>query len=144
MRTASAHRPGMSALQNDSDEHPRVFVLEDDPGFRAVLVELLADEGLEVSTCDSVASLREAMQTCSKAVVVADFWGTSHHELSAIERSQIADLGSQAPTILLSGRAWAEAATPEELEVASILRKPVTLDDVVAQVRRCLAMVAGD
>ena len=60
------------------------------------------------------------------------------------ERSEIIDLGSQAPTILLSGRVWAESATPDEIEVVSILRKPATLEDVVAQVRRCLAIAAGD
>jgi len=121
-----------------------VFVLEDDPGLRAVLVDLLADEGLDVSTCDSVASLREAVKACPKSIVLADFWGTSHLELSTTERSEIMDLGSQAPTILLSGRVWAESATPDEIEVVSILRKPATLEDVVAQVRRCLAIAAGD
>jgi DNA-binding NtrC family response regulator len=145
MRSTAPHSAQMNTLESGSAGRARVFVLEDDPGFRDVLVEFLVGEGLDVSICDTYASLCEAVKASPTAIVVADFWGASHRELSPVERAEIADLGSRAPTILLSGRAWAVAANAAELNVACILPKPPTLDDLLAQVRRCLALVStGD
>ena len=120
----------------------RVFVLEDDPEFRRVLVEFLEGEGFDVSTCDSYATLQDAARTFRQAIVLADFWGTSHVELSAAERDQIRDLGRQRPTVLLTGRTWAAAARAEELNLVGILSKPPVLDDVLDHVRRGLTQLA--
>ena len=116
----------------------RVLLLEDDAALSAVLAELLASEGFEVAACHSYTSLREALDPGDRTVVVADFWGTSHAELRACERDQIRELGGFAPTVLLTGRAWAGAVSADELNVACILPKPVLLDELVAQVVRCL------
>jgi CheY-like chemotaxis protein len=116
----------------------RVLVLEDEPDFRRVLVELLAGEGFEVTTCDSYAALWSADIEHDPAVVLADFWGTSHIELSPCERDEIRALGGQVPTILLTGRAWALQADAADLNVNCILAKPVVLDDILEQIRRCL------
>jgi hypothetical protein len=61
--------------------------------------------------------------------------------LSAAERAEVRDLGSRAPTILLSGRAWAGSALAEELNLVCVLPKPPSLDDLLDQVRRCLSLV---
>jgi DNA-binding NtrC family response regulator len=130
----------MSVFDN-RPKRARVLVLEDHADFRGLLVELLGGEGFDVATCDSYASLCDAVRAFSNAVVVADFWGTSHTELSPAERAQIRDLGSHVPTILLTARAWAVAVNAEELNVACILSKPVSLEDVVSQVVRCVTLV---
>jgi DNA-binding NtrC family response regulator len=131
-------------FKHGTPPHPvPVLVLEDDVAFRALLIELLAGEGLEVSACNSYASLLDAVYAFQRAVVLADFWGASHHELSAHERGEIRALGRHAPTILLTGRAWAAATTPEELNVACILSKPPALDEVIAQVQRCMHVAAS-
>jgi DNA-binding NtrC family response regulator len=116
----------------------RVLLLEDDAALSDVLVEFLASEGFEVAACDSYASLRQALDAATRPIVVADFWGASHSTLSACERDQIRELGGFTPTVLLTGRAWADAATADELNVACILSKPVDLDALVTQVLRCL------
>jgi DNA-binding NtrC family response regulator len=114
-----------------------IVVLEDDPGFRRVLVELLEGEGFDVSICATYAALLEAVRLLPSAIVVADFWGTSHRTLTAVERAQIQDLGRHAPTILLTGRAWAASETAEELNIACILGKPPALDELITHVFRC-------
>ena len=119
-----------------------VLVLEDDVDFRALLIELLADEGVDVSACTSYQSLLDAVYAFQRAVVLADFWGASHTALSPPERDEIRELGRHAPTILLTGRAWALAITPEELDVACILPKPIALDELVAQLVRCMRVAA--
>ncbi|MBV9327998.1 MAG: hypothetical protein JO352_30145 [Chloroflexi bacterium] len=116
----------------------RVLLLEDDAAFSAVLVELLAGEGFDVVACDTYRSLREALDAADRPIVIADFWGASHARLSPCERDQIRELGGFTPTVLLTGRAWAGAASADELNVACILPKPVDLDELIAQVLRCL------
>lgn len=124
-------------------QHGCVLILEDEVEWRQVLVELLETEGFTVSICESYALLCEAVRTLPGCIVLADFWGTSHVQLSPGERDQIRDLGRSAPTILLTGRAWADTVTPQELNVVAISAKPPALDDLVADVARCLSLVRG-
>ena len=116
----------------------RVLLLEDDVAFSAILVEFLAGEGFDVAARDSYTSLREALDAANRPIVVADFWGASHAKLSPCERDEIRELGGFTPTVLLTARAWAAAVSADELNVACILPKPVDLDELVAQVLRCL------
>jgi DNA-binding NtrC family response regulator len=117
---------------------PWVVVLEDDVAFRHVLVEFLEVEGLRVTTCDTYAGLRRKLRKKGPIVVVADFWGTSHVELSSGERAEIRELGLRAPTVLLTARSWAPSASACDLNLVSLLPKPVVLDELITQVRRCL------
>jgi DNA-binding NtrC family response regulator len=118
----------------------RVLLLEDDPELRSLLVEFLLEEGFEVAICDSYASIQEALRGPGKSIVVADFWGASHAELSRRERDQIRELGRRAPTILLTGRTWAAATDAEELQVVCVIPKPPNLDELIAQVHRCVSL----
>ena len=70
------------------------------------------------------------------------FWGTSHAELSPRERDELRELGRQAPTILLVGRAWIADIQADDLNVVCILPKPVELDEILEQIHRCLNLAA--
>jgi DNA-binding response OmpR family regulator len=134
-------RPEYSGVRDGLARQPtRVLLLEDDPDLSAVLVEVLTGEGFRVAACRSYASLREALDAGDRPIVVADFWGVSHAQLSPCERDQIRELGWSTPTVLLTGRAWADAVSVDELNVACILPKPVDLDELIGQVLRCLAI----
>jgi ActR/RegA family two-component response regulator len=135
-RSASCPTPTLDILRQPR----RVMILEDDVQFRRVLLELLEFESIEVSICESYAALREHVHDHSPVVVLADFWGLSHTALSPDEQEEIRDLARHAPTILLTGRAWATTADKAALGVSCILPKPVELDDVILQLRRCLAV----
>jgi DNA-binding NtrC family response regulator len=126
----------------ERSKRARVLVLEDDVDFRGVLVEFLVDEGLEVSTSDSYAALRDAVRSLGPTIVLADFWGTSHARLSQRERDEIRELGGEVRTILLTGRAWASAASATELNLVCILPKPPRLEDVSAQILGCVRRVS--
>jgi len=86
--------------------------------------------------------VREAARDPATGLVLADFWGTSHARLTPCERDQIRELASEAPTILLTARAWAASIEAEELGLVCILPKPPVLDELVAQVRRCLNLAS--
>ncbi|HEY1296264.1 MAG TPA: hypothetical protein VGJ60_24565 [Chloroflexota bacterium] len=122
----------------------RVLLLEDDPALLALLVEFLASEGFEVAACHSYASLREALDAADRPpIVVADCWGGSQATLTPCERDQIRELGRSAPTVLFTGRAWASSATAAELDVVCLLVKPLVLEDLLAQILRCLERERG-
>jgi len=116
------------------------LILEDDPAFRTLLAELLTEEGLDHRVCHSYAELRAAAAEPGVHVVLADFWGTSHLEPTVVEREEIRDLGSRAPTILLTGRSWARHELAEDLGVVCVLPKPIDVEALVAQVRHCLEL----
>src|SRR6266545_2813444 len=137
--------PGFSRMSPWARPSPRqthVLLLEDDVDLRRVVIEFLAGEGFEVSTCDSYSALRQAVHESDAPVVLDDFWGTSHSQLSPQERGEIRELGRQAPTILLTGRAWIADIHADDLNVVCILSKPVDLDEILDQIRRCLNLAA--
>jgi DNA-binding NtrC family response regulator len=122
---------------DDSQRPVRLLIFEDDPEFRAVLVEFFGEEGFEVITCASYAHLREAVRSTDRQIVLADFWGASHLELSEVEQNEIRAVARRAPTILVSGRAWTATVSPEDLGVVCIVSKPLVLDALLQQVLGC-------
>jgi hypothetical protein len=62
--------------------------------------------------------------------------------LSPCERDEIRALGARVPMILLTGRAWGGVADAADLNVICILAKPVVLDDIIEQIRRCLSLAS--
>jgi DNA-binding NtrC family response regulator len=115
-----------------------VYVFENDATLRSVLVEVLMDEGFAIQDFDSIDALHEASRGQRPSLIVADGWGPSYTELTSEERTEIADLSSLAPLVLITGRAWGSTVTAEELGVLCILPKPIELTQFVAQVQQCL------
>jgi DNA-binding NtrC family response regulator len=103
-----------------------------------VLAELLTEEGLEPRPCSSYDQLRAAASDPEVRLVVADTWGTSHLELGAGEREAIREVSQRAPTILLTGRSWGHPHLADELGVLCLLVKPINIEELLAQVGRCL------
>jgi len=114
------------------------LVLEDGAALQSVLVDVLRDEGVLHRVCESYGEPRAAIAKGGVVAVLADFWGTSHVELSAAERQEVRELAGLAPTILLTGRSWARAELAHELGLVCLLTKPLELEELIAQLRRCL------
>ena len=112
-------------------------MFEDDPTFHAVLTEVLTDEGFEARACSSYEELCTAASQPDVRLVLADWWGESYLDLSAADRQQIWEVAHRAPTILLTGRAWAHPGLRDELGLVSLLTKPINIEDLLAQVARC-------
>jgi DNA-binding NtrC family response regulator len=114
------------------------LIYEDDPTLRAVLTELLQDEGLVVRGFESIATLREVASKLRPALILTDSWGSSYTELEPHERAGIAELAALAPLILLTGKQWVAEVTAAELGVVCILPKPVRLEQLVEQIVNCV------
>jgi two-component system, NtrC family, nitrogen regulation response regulator GlnG len=109
----------------------RVLLLEDDVALRGLLQEALQAEDFDVDVFDSYAQLRQAAAEQRGDVVVADFWGGGQRSLLDTDRTEIAELASLLPLILLTGRSWAADMTAGELGTRAIIRKPFDLDELM-------------
>jgi two-component system, NtrC family, nitrogen regulation response regulator NtrX len=103
----------------------RVLLLEDDPALRELLGDVLAEDGHQVRACASRGELRALAEGGSGDLALVDAWGASHQALSDEERLEISELAEAVPTIMVTGRSWAEMTGAEELGLVAIVRKPL-------------------
>src|SRR5918912_1331827 len=103
-----------------------IAILEDNPTLRELLREVLEGEGHLVTVCHSLLEVHQAAIS-GATLAIADTWGPGQLTLGPAERQQIVDLARLVPTILISGRAWAEHTGAQELGLAGLLPKPFDL-----------------
>ena len=117
---------------------PRVLLHEEDPIMAWLLVEVFADEGIEVIRCASLDEIHVALGAHPDAVVVSDPWSrTARPDLTDDERDIIADLAARARLVLTTTRQW--ALRSEDLALGdrvTVIPKPFDLDILLRAVRR--------
>ena len=111
-----------------------VLLLEDDPMIRDLLEAVLSDEGHVVRSFSSRDQLVSAAHEAPGALALVDFWGTSHQVLSDDERQEVVALARAVPTVLVTGRTWAQHFAAEDLGCVAVVGKPFDVDEVVAVV----------
>ena len=125
-------------LRHDAPEpeQPVVLLLEDDAAQRALLLELFADEKIEVVVCDTIDQIFESLKRYADAVVVADSWAVSNDELPGErQRRELEELARVAPVVFTTGREWARQLEPGVLGTVVLVTKPYDLDELLEQVR---------
>jgi len=119
---------------------PRILLVEDDPGLRDTLAEVLAERGYDVTcVCDGLAALAElgghpppSVILLDLAMPVMDGW--------AFRREQRRDPRiAKIPTIVLSASLGLDSGAVDALGVAAMLSKPFDLDRLLAAVERARA-----
>jgi len=119
---------------------PLIYLLEDDGSLRELLAEVLREElGARLEACATMVELQGHCATRRPALIVADFWGTSHLTLDEGERSEITALTAIAPVVLVSARNWALDAQASDLGLVALLTKPLDIDRFVRVLRAALA-----
>jgi len=116
-----------------------ILIVEDEPETRLLYQVALTFEGYEVaSATDGVEALVLMEQRLPDLVVLdlglprLDGWSVQQEiAASAVTR--------QIPIVIVTGL----EVDPDELDVACVLRKPVTMDQLVDIVRRCLSSGAN-
>ena len=96
-----------------------MLLLEDDAVLLQILQEVLEEEGLAVTVSRSFFQTCAAAASGQFALAVVDGWGESSFQLEELERQQLQQLARLVPTILVSGRVWAQHAAAEELGLAA-------------------------
>jgi CheY-like chemotaxis protein len=109
----------------DPDAKGYVLVVDDSPGARDVIADILGSHGVVVRTTGSATAALRIMRARPPALVTIDLFmpGESGFALrSAMLRDPML---AQVPVIVVSGY-WAKA--PEALEVAAVINKPIDID----------------
>jgi len=111
-----------------------ILLYEDDPLTSDVLADTLHEAGHDVRICGSPNQVMTAAARIPRSLALMDFWGTSHRDLADHERRQVVRLAQAVPTILLTGRPWANDRVAVELGCRAFVPKPFRPDHVSAVV----------
>jgi len=111
-----------------------VLLFEDDPPTSDVLADTLNDAGYDIRVCGSPKQVLAAAARMPRSLALMDFWGTSHRHLADHERRQVVRLAQAVPTILITGRPWANDRVAVELGCRAFVPKPFRPDHVSAVV----------
>jgi DNA-binding response OmpR family regulator len=113
-----------------------ILIVEDDPGLRRMYRTALSFAGFTVQEAgDGVQALR-SIDEAAPDLIVLDLM------LPTVGGFEVqADVAARArtrhiPIVVVTGA----TSVPPTLDVACVLRKPITPDDLVAEVRRCLGI----
>ncbi len=116
----------------------RVLIVDDEFGIVEALTDVLGDEGLAVSTARNGRDALKRVTEAKPDLVICDYMMPLMDGIELID--QLKKLGSTAPVVLMTAVRLDQL--PSELEVAAILHKPFSLDDLLELVRRLLACSA--
>ncbi|MBV9578082.1 MAG: hypothetical protein JO057_05780 [Chloroflexi bacterium] len=108
-----------------------VFLAEDNAPLRDLLCEALQDEGHQVFILPDMESVAEFAHTLGHGLAIVDGCGNSFAALHAVDRSRISSLATNVPTILITGRAWADTIDGNDLGLAGLLKKPLELQHLL-------------
>jgi len=116
---------------------PRVLLYERDPLLARILVDVFADEEVDVVECGSLADIERAINLDPGAVVVTDSWTDSREvRLGEAERDSLNRLGRRAQVIVTTERPWAQKASELDLvPEVRVISKPYDLDELIQAVR---------
>lgn len=101
-----------------------VLVLEHDESIRELLEVVLSDDGHHVHACETPDELVAAADLAPGSLALVDFWGSSHGYLVDDERRQVARVARAVPTILVTGRVWANERVAEQLGCRAFVPMP--------------------
>ena len=117
----------------DGTGRKRVLVVEDDPGVRRVLAELLCRDGLDVATVSTAAEVEPALGTFAPDVVVLDLGLPDANGFDVLRQVRSRH---DVPVIVLSGRSdEADRVLALELGADDYVVKPFLTRELVARVR---------
>lgn len=128
MTSAEAHAGALAA--------PHLFVVDDDAATRAMVGDYLTGHGMEVTLCDGVASLREALATRTPRLVVLDLNMPGEDGLSALRHLKA---NGAVPVIMLTATASViDRIVGLELGADDYVTKPCELRELLARIRSVL------
>ena len=121
-----------------ADRRGHVLVVDDEPDIRALVTEILGDEGYEVVAADRAETAREMRRARRPDVILLDIWMPGMDGITLLR--EWSGTGSlDAPVIMMSGHGTIETAVEAtRLGAYDFLEKPISLAKLVLTVRRAL------
>jgi two-component system response regulator HydG len=120
--------------------HPRVMVVDDDPGVRFTLREILESEGLHVEEAADGAAALERLEAFRPDLVLADL---RMPRMDGMELLRRITARAPAPRVVLVTAHGSERQAVEAIKAGAFdyFRKPFDVDELLAVVRRAVEAV---
>lgn len=116
---------------------PYVLVVDDEPGIRETVKEILEDEDYEVGLAENGAEAKESMRNRRPNLVLLDIWMPDVDGITLLKEWQTE--GLPCPIIMVSGHGTIETAVEAtRLGAYDFLEKPLTLAKLLLTVEHAL------
>lgn len=117
-----------------------ILVVDDEPGIRTLVQEILEEEGYEVRLAENGEAARKAMQEKAPDLVLLDIWMPDLDGISLLKEWVSSGLASM-PVIMMSGHGTIHTAVEAtRLGAFDFLEKPVSYKRLLETVQRALRM----
>ncbi len=115
-----------------------ILVVDDEPDIRALLKEILEEEGYEVGTAESAVAAREARRARRPDLVLLDIWMPGDDGITLLKEWQ-EEGAINVPVIMMSGHGTVETAVEAtRLGAYDFIEKPLSLAKLLVTVQRGL------
>ena len=119
---------------------PTILVVDDELGIRALLSEILTDEGHSVELAENAAQARSVREKCKPDLVLLDIWMPDVDGITLLKEWAGAGLLPTMPVIMMSGHGTIDTAVEAtKFGAAAFLEKPITLQKLLKAVDQALA-----
>ena len=115
-----------------------ILVVDDELGIRALLSEILADEGHTIELAENAAQARACRERMRPDLVLLDIWMPDTDGITLL-KEWAASGQLTMPVVMMSGHATIETAVEAtRIGALDFLEKPVALQRLLATVKRAL------
>jgi DNA-binding NtrC family response regulator len=119
-----------------------ILVVDDEMGIRALLSEILTDEGHTVELAENAAQARECRERVRPDLVLLDIWMPDVDGITLLKEWGAATLLNM-PVIMMSGHGTIDTAVEAtKFGAMAFLEKPITLQKLLRAVEQALAKPA--
>ncbi len=120
-----------------------ILVVDDEPGIRELLSEILNDEGHNVELADDASQARAARQRARPDLVLLDIWMPDTDGVTLLKEWSASGALTM-PVIMMSGHATIDTAVEAtRIGAHAFLEKPITLQKLLKAVESGLAKAQG-
>jgi two-component system nitrogen regulation response regulator NtrX len=117
---------------------PHILVVDDEPDIRALVQEILEDEGFLVAIAENGESARHALRDRRPDLILLDIWMPDLDGISLLKEWS-EDEGLPCPVIMMSGHGTVETAVEAtRLGAYDFLEKPLSMAKLLLTVERAL------
>lgn len=115
-----------------------ILVVDDEPGIRELLSEILNDEGHHIELAENAAQARTLRAKCQPELVLLDIWMPDTDGVTLLKEWACAGQLNM-PVIMMSGHATIDTAVQAtRIGAHSFLEKPITLQKLLKAVEQAL------
>lgn len=116
----------------------QILVVDDEPEIRALVRDILEDEGYQVQVAENAAAARRSWQSQEPDLILLDIWMPDSDGISVL-KEWLESVENPCPVIMMSGHGTVETAVEAtRLGAFDFLEKPLSLAKLLLTVERAI------